>query len=104
MCAIAAYRRIARTPAHAADHLPVPPDEEVSSPASRSFIEREARSYRCVLVTEPARDGGKIVTAQGHGAFIVRTRGRPAHSGSIPRRAATRLPPWPSHCRDRAHE
>jgi glutamate carboxypeptidase len=87
MLAIAAYRRIA----HARRRTPLPitflftPDEEVSSPASRSFIEREARGYRYVLVTEPARDGGKIVTARkGIGAFIARTRGRPAHSGSNP--------------------
>jgi len=87
MLAIAAYQRIAR----ARRHTPLPitflftPDEEVSSPTSRSFIEREARGYRYVLVTEPARDGGKIVTARkGIGAFIVRTHGRPAHSGSSP--------------------
>ena len=35
--------------------------------------------------TEPARDGGKIVTARkGIGAFIVHIHGRPAHSGSNP--------------------
>jgi glutamate carboxypeptidase len=87
MLAIAAYRRIA----HGRRQTPLPitflftPDEEVSSPVSRSFIEREARGYRYVLVTEPARDGGKIVTARkGIGAFIVRAHGRPAHSGSNP--------------------
>jgi glutamate carboxypeptidase len=87
MLAIAAYQRIAR----ARRHTPLPitflftPDEEVSSPISRSFIEREARGYRYVLVTEPARDGGKIVTARkGIGAFIVHIHGRPAHSGSNP--------------------
>ncbi len=87
MLAIAAYQRIAR--ARRRTPLPVTflftPDEEVSSPMSRSFIEREARGYRYVLVTEPARDGGKIVTARkGIGAFIVRTHGRPAHAGSNP--------------------
>jgi glutamate carboxypeptidase len=94
MLAIAAYRRIA----HAGRRTPLPitflftPDEEVSSPASRSFIEREARGYRYVLVTEPARDGGKIVTARkGVGAFIVRTRGRPAHSGSSPEKGRSAI-------------
>jgi glutamate carboxypeptidase len=85
--AVAAYRRIAR--ARRRTPLPITflftPDEEVSSPASRSFIEREARGYRYVLVTEPARDGGKIVTARkGIGVFIVRTHGRPAHAGANP--------------------
>jgi glutamate carboxypeptidase len=85
--AVAAYRRIARS--RRRTPLPITflftPDEEVSSPASRSFIEREARGYRYVLVTEPARDGGKIVTARkGIGVFIVRTRGRPAHAGANP--------------------
>jgi glutamate carboxypeptidase len=36
-----------------------------------------------VLVTEPEREGGKIVTARkGVGRFEVRIEGRPAHSGS----------------------
>ena len=87
MLAVAAWQRIARS--RRGTPLPITflftPDEEVSSPASRAVIEREARGHRYVLVTEPARDGGKIVTARkGVGAFIVRTRGRPAHAGSNP--------------------
>ena len=36
-----------------------------------------------MLVTEPARDGGKIVTGrQGSARFVMRAHGRPAHSGS----------------------
>jgi glutamate carboxypeptidase len=61
------------------------PDEELSSPISRSVIEREARGQRYVLVTEPARAGGKIVTERkGIGVFVIRTRGRPAHAGGEP--------------------
>jgi glutamate carboxypeptidase len=87
MLAVAAWQRIARS--RRGTPLPITflftPDEEVSSPASRAVIEREARGHRYVLVTEPARDGGKIVTARkGVGAFIVRTRGRPAHAGGNP--------------------
>src|SRR5260221_1040976 len=37
-------------------------DEEVGSPPSREGIERQARNANSVLVTEPAREGGKIVT------------------------------------------
>jgi glutamate carboxypeptidase len=59
------------------------PDEEVGSPTSRPIIEREAKGARYVLVTEPARDGGKVVTARkGVGRFIVTTTGVPAHSGA----------------------
>src|SRR5262245_8121154 len=59
------------------------PDEEVGSPISRAVIEAEARRARYVLVTEPARDGGKIVTARkGVGRFEVTATGVPAHSGS----------------------
>src|SRR6516225_4865062 len=61
------------------------PDEELSSPVSRRVIEREARGQRYVLVTEPARDGGKVVTERkGIGVFVIRTRGRPAHAGGDP--------------------
>src|SRR5262249_39097868 len=57
------------------------PDEEVGSPSSRRLIEHEARRARFVLVTEPARDGGKIVTARkGVGRFEVTTTGVPGHS------------------------
>jgi glutamate carboxypeptidase len=36
-----------------------------------------------VLVTEPARDGGRVVTARkGVGRFEIHCEGRPAHSGS----------------------
>jgi glutamate carboxypeptidase len=59
------------------------PDEEVGSPTSRQVIETEARQTRYVLVTEPARDGGKIVTARkGVGRFEMTATGVPAHSGS----------------------
>ena len=58
-------------------------DEEMGSPTSRAIIEREARNAKYVLVTEPAREGGRIVTARkGTARFEVRVKGRPAHSGS----------------------
>ena len=59
------------------------PDEEIGSPISRAPIEAEGRKAQAVLVTEPARDGGKIVTARkGVGRFDVHVEGRPAHSGT----------------------
>jgi glutamate carboxypeptidase len=59
------------------------PDEEIGSPTTRALIEDEGRRAACALVTEPARDGGKIVTARkGVGRFEVHVEGRPAHSGA----------------------
>ena len=59
------------------------PDEEIGSPITRALIEDEGRKAEAVLVTEPARDGGKIVTARkGVGRFDVTVEGRPAHSGT----------------------
>ncbi|MBV8839737.1 MAG: M20 family metallopeptidase [Alphaproteobacteria bacterium] len=59
------------------------PDEEVGSPTSRQIIEAEAKKARYVLVTEPARDGGKIVTSRkGVGRFEAKATGVPAHSGA----------------------
>ena len=59
------------------------PDEEIGSPTTRALIEEIGRKSAAVLVTEPAREGGKIVTARkGVGRFEVRIEGRPAHSGS----------------------
>jgi glutamate carboxypeptidase len=58
-------------------------EEEVGSPTSRAIIEQEARRARHVLVTEPAREGGRIVTARkGTARFDLKITGRPAHSGS----------------------
>ena len=60
-------------------------DEEIGSPTSRALIEAEGRGAKYVLVTEPARDGGKIVTGRkGVGRFEVFIKGVPAHAGSRP--------------------
>jgi glutamate carboxypeptidase len=61
-------------------------DEEIGSPTSRALIEAEGQRAKYVLVTEPARDGGKIVTGRkGVGRFKVFIKGRPAHAGTRPR-------------------
>ncbi|MDH2383084.1 M20 family metallopeptidase [Bradyrhizobium sp. CER78] len=60
-------------------------DEEIGSPTSRALIEAEGRKAKYVLVTEPARDGGKIVTGRkGVGRFDVHIKGAPAHAGTRP--------------------
>jgi glutamate carboxypeptidase len=82
--AFAAFRAIARS--GATTPLPIRllyvSDEETGSRTSRALIESEADNAKYVLVTEPARDGGKIVTARkGVGRYVLSARGRPAHSG-----------------------
>jgi len=83
--AVAAFLRSAR--AGARRPLPLTflfnPDEEAGSVGSRPHIEAEGRRNRYVLVTEPRRNGGKVVTQRkGTGRFVVRARGRPAHAGA----------------------
>lgn len=80
-----AYRHLRRMGAGTA--LPVTflfvSEEEVGSPTSRAVIEAEAKKAKYVLVTEPARDGGKLVTARkGVGRFEMTITGVPAHSGA----------------------
>lgn len=59
------------------------PEEERGSPYSRKYIAEEARKAKYVLVTEPARDGGKVVVERkGSARFKLVADGRPAHSGS----------------------
>jgi glutamate carboxypeptidase len=60
-------------------------DEEIGSPTSRSLIEAEGRKAKYVLVTEPARDGGKIVTGRkGVARFEIFIKGVPSHAGTRP--------------------
>jgi glutamate carboxypeptidase len=82
-----AFRQISAEPARSPlgiTHLYVS-DEEIGSPTSRALIEAEGRKAKYVLVTEPARDGGKIVTGRkGVARFDVFVKGVPAHAGSWP--------------------
>jgi len=60
-------------------------DEEIGSPTSRALIEEEGRKAKYVLVTEPARDGGKVVTGRkGVARFEIFVKGVPAHAGTRP--------------------
>jgi glutamate carboxypeptidase len=60
-------------------------DEEIGSPTSRALIEAEGRKAKYVLVTEPARDGGKIVTGRkGVARFEISIKGVPSHAGTRP--------------------
>ncbi|MBP1849250.1 M20 family metallopeptidase [Rhizobium halophytocola] len=61
------------------------PDEEMGSRSSRAMIEDFARQAAYALVVEPARDGGKIVTARkGVAMYDVTVKGRASHAGVRP--------------------
>jgi glutamate carboxypeptidase len=83
--AAAAFRRLAAQ--KTATPLPITfmftPDEEVGSVASRRHIEAEAARHKYVLVTEPTRSGGRVVTSRkGTGRFLIEAHGRPSHAGA----------------------
>ncbi|WP_158747259.1 M20 family metallopeptidase [Acidisphaera sp. L21] len=85
MLGLAALRHLVRS--GATTPLPVRQlfvaDEEMGSNTSRALIEQEARRAKFVLVTEPARNGGRIVTARkGTARFDLHITGRASHSGT----------------------
>jgi glutamate carboxypeptidase len=58
-------------------------DEEVGSPSTRDLIEAEASRARAVLVPEPARaDGGVVTGRYAIARFNLRSIGRPSHAGA----------------------
>ncbi|MBW8268777.1 M20/M25/M40 family metallo-hydrolase [Caldovatus aquaticus] len=58
-------------------------DEEAGSPSTRDLIEAEAARHKVVLVPEPARPGGGVVTGRyAIARFNLRTTGRPSHAGA----------------------
>jgi glutamate carboxypeptidase len=60
------------------------PDEELGSLGSRAWIETQARAADAVLVLEPARADGSVVSARGAvGALVVRARGVSAHTMNL---------------------
>ena len=57
-------------------------DEEVGSPSTRDLIEAEAARHRYVLVPEPARADGSVVTGRyAIARFNLEALGRPSHAG-----------------------
>jgi glutamate carboxypeptidase len=58
-------------------------DEEVGSPSTRDLIEAEAARHRYVLVPEPARaDGGVVTGRYAIARFNLEAIGRPSHAGA----------------------
>ncbi len=83
--ALEAIRQLAR--AGIATKLPVTvlftSDEEVGSPSTRDLIEAEAARHRYVLVPEPGRaDGGVVTGRYAIARFNLEATGRPSHAGA----------------------
>jgi len=83
--ALEAIRQLAR--AGIATTLPVTvlftSDEEVGSPSTRDLIEAEAARHRYVLIPEPARPDGGVVTGRyAIARFDLEATGRPSHAGA----------------------
>jgi glutamate carboxypeptidase len=58
-------------------------DEEVGSPSTRDLIEAEAARHRYVLVPEPGRLDGSVVSGRyAIARFDLEAVGRPSHAGS----------------------
>lgn len=60
-------------------------DEEVGSPSTRDLIEAEAARHAFVLVPEPAREDGGLVTGRyAIARFNLEATGKPTHAGIRP--------------------
>ena len=58
-------------------------DEEIGSPSTRDLIETEAARHKYVLVPEPARSDGGVVTGRyAIARFNLKAIGRPSHAGA----------------------
>jgi glutamate carboxypeptidase len=58
-------------------------DEEIGSPSTRDLIEAEAAKHKYVLVPEPARaDGGVVTGRYAIARFNLKSVGRPSHAGA----------------------
>jgi glutamate carboxypeptidase len=58
-------------------------DEEIGSPSTRDLIEAEAARHRYVLIPEPARPDGGVVTGRyAIARFNLEATGRPSHAGA----------------------
>jgi glutamate carboxypeptidase len=60
-------------------------DEEIGSPSTRDLIERESARHKYVLVPEPARrDGGVVTGRYAIARYRITATGRPSHAGLRP--------------------
>jgi glutamate carboxypeptidase len=83
--ALEAIRQLARAgiPTRLPITMLLTSDEEVGSPSTRDLIEAEATRHRYVLVPEPARaDGGVVTGRYAIARFNLEATGRPSHAGA----------------------
>lgn len=60
-------------------------DEEIGAPSARTLIEEQGKGKKAVLVMEPARKDGSLVTSRrGGGRYTLKITGKAAHSGIEP--------------------
>jgi glutamate carboxypeptidase len=58
-------------------------DEEIGSPSTRDLIEAEAKQHKYVLVPEPGRNDGGVVSGRyAIARFNLEATGRPSHAGA----------------------
>jgi glutamate carboxypeptidase len=58
-------------------------DEEIGSPSTRDLIEAEAARHRYILVPEPGRNDGGVVTGRyAIARYNMEAVGRPSHAGA----------------------
>jgi glutamate carboxypeptidase len=58
-------------------------DEEIGSPSTRDLIEAEAAKHRYILVPEPGRNDGGVVTGRyAIARYNMEATGRPSHAGA----------------------
>lgn len=67
-------------------------DEEISSPFSRKFIEKEARRSAAALVFEPAPSRRTVITErQGRAGLVLKVAGKAAHAGKNPEKGVSAI-------------
>jgi glutamate carboxypeptidase len=80
--AVRMLQRLGLSPALPATFL-FTSDEEVGSPSTRDLIEAEAARHKYVLVPEPGRaDGGVVTGRYAIARFNLKSIGRPSHAGA----------------------
>ncbi|MFB4214030.1 M20 family metallopeptidase [Shouchella sp. JSM 1781072] len=67
-------------------------DEEIGAVSARPYIEQHAQRKKAVLVMEPARKDGSVVTfRRGGGRYTMKVEGIAAHSGNDPEKGASAI-------------
>lgn len=100
---LAAYERFVE-PKRIGWTVAINADEEIGSPASSGELVEAARNHHFAFGFEPALASGALASQRrGSGTFLLRFRGRAAHSGRNPREGRNALVPlarFVLHCEE----